>query len=163
MVEKRTKKEKIELLKEHFFYEITNLSQILEYADQLSQEGKTEQFFKNIIIDSFLLHARNLFEFFYYDGDKKDYARASHFLDSTKDWTKLRPDETTWLNKLKKRINSEVSHLTYNRISGTPPEKYWRLNILYSDFVDIVKIFLENISKEYVSEPIMRLKKELKV
>ncbi|MFA6098809.1 MAG: hypothetical protein WCV50_03475 [Patescibacteria group bacterium] len=130
---------------EHFAYEddMLNFSfnKIFECLKQ--QEQKSLQ----MALECFLLHARNLLEFFYYRKNGKSYIRAIDFIES-KQWEKLLPKKTARIIKLQKRIDNELMHLTDKRISGIPPEKSWDIDILL-DFIVLTKIFKKNLPNEY--------------
>ncbi len=109
--------------------------------------------FGNMALETFLLHARNLREFFYRD-DKggHDDARAFEVFKDKDPWRKIRPNETDSIKEVKKRANKELAHLTYKRISGTPPEKGWEYGKILSDLLGVIEVFLGKLPEKYSGE-----------
>jgi hypothetical protein len=89
------------------------------------------------LIESFVVHLRNLIDFFYREGHGDDVT-AQDFLDPTNIW---KPNEPVTLTKAHKRANKELSHLTQARISGTPPDKAWDVTGLLDEIDKVAKDF----------------------
>lgn len=142
----RSDEDKKVLLQEHFHYEVSMLQAIYQIRRSITAP---DQFQENVILEVFLFHGRNLHEFFYYDSHQKDAARASQFLDECKDWKDLRPPKTQSLKELEKRVNLELTHLTYKRIRGKSPDKRWVLSALYDDLMNVVDVFMKNVADKY--------------
>ena len=153
-----TQKEKKTFLNEHFLYEIQMMKNVVYYFHDLKKQDQLTHFHMNLIIDDFMLHARNLYEFFFHDKDQEDHARAQHFMKEGIQWKDIKPEKTSWIKKLEVRANLEVSHLTYRRISGTPPEKAWDFMTMYIEFHDITHKFLLNVSEEYLGQEIIEFR-----
>lgn len=77
----------------------------------------------NALLESFALHVRNLIDFLYAENPSSDDVYAGDFFPCKEDWAKIRPQITPLLEKVKKRANKEVSHLTYSRIEVNQEEK----------------------------------------
>lgn len=118
--------------------------------------------FTNMALETFLLHARNLREFFYGEKQFQDDARAYQFFTDKECWKKIRPGETDSIKEVTKRGNKELAHLTYKRISGTPPEKGWDCRKIRSDFLEVVKVFLDKLPEKYSGKNLNDLKSEMK-
>jgi len=144
-----------EYLEEHYHYEIAMLA--FSFQQLLENQRPPDQNKNNMAIECFLLHARNLYEF-YYHSPNKDYSRATNFI---LDWDKYRPAKTTAIKEQENRINLELSHLTYKRIAGSTPEKQWNYGNLYNDYLIITKTFLEHLPKQYIGGKLARLKADL--
>jgi hypothetical protein len=67
-----------------------------------------------VLGESFLLHFRNLIDFFYTPGKYPTDVVASHYTDSNSSWT---PNTPAWLKDDKERCNKLLSHLTYDRVT----------------------------------------------
>lgn len=146
----------INFLDEHFSYEVDMIFFSLKKCIEL---GKTTENIpnKNMAIENFLLHARNLLEFFYQPHNKNEKCSyAGHFFNNEDDWGKICPNKTETIKQLEKRVHNEVTHLGYDRISGTPPEKSWDNQQLLKDFMAIIKIFIENTNDKYISEELRK-------
>jgi len=117
----------------------------------------------NMALETFLLHARNLREFFYNDNKRYDTdARAWDFLEEKNLWQKLRPAEMESMIEIRERAGKELAHLSYKRIYGTPPEKSWNTGETLSDLLKVVGIFLEHLSPKYFGDRLRNLKQRVK-
>jgi len=127
---------KIVLLQRDFLYEVKTIEEDFKI---LKPRGFV---FFEPILESFLMHSRNLYEFFYVGGNG-DKARASHFV---KEWIKTPPDE---IKKWIIRINQYLSHLSYNRVI----EKYkpWDITFIYGHFKSLITEFLSGVPNSYLS------------
>lgn len=101
------------------------------------------------LLETFTVECRNLLEFFYATAPSNpkrfDDAVALDFFEDTKTWESLRESLLTpELEKAKQRISKETTHLTYSRLSGTPPEKQWNLEQIYKDMAEVARLFIEN-------------------
>ncbi len=145
---------------EHFYYEVSMMKLSLyiarkNFSDKIIQNNKM-----NIVLEIFLLHARNLLEFFYDKNDcKKDIAHVNHFLKSGIKWKKIQTKSNSWYKSLNKKINIYLSHMNYNRKIDIK-EKEWNLLELKKDFNNIIKVFLKNIDDKYLTGNIVCLKRE---
>ena len=111
-------------------------------------------------LETCLLHARNLREFFYHDDKRyKTDARPSDFFRDKNEWERVRPQETNWIKKVKNRADKELAHLTYRRHSGTPPEKEWDCGVIQRDFFKVIKVFLDHLPKKYIGNGLWYIKK----
>jgi len=73
----------------------------------------------NAALESTLLHARNLLDFFTGDPTPKDDMRAAHFLPVAEGgWWKS--SRLGLLSSLRNDLNYSISHLTYRRTRGKP-------------------------------------------
>jgi len=109
---------------------------------------------QNAILESFLLHIRNLIDFFQGTADKgKGYKRnckdiivrdfkdeEGEYLDIVEEWS-ITPED-------KKKINKRLAHLSEDRLTE---EKDWGKEIVKfeAEIEKQIKIFLEKISNEY--------------
>ena len=114
---------------------------------------------QNALIESFVIHYRALFDFFYIEP-RSDDASAGHYFDSVEDWAAwaehgwagLRPPETELLQKSRKRAGKEIMHLTYTRLDVTPETKPWRFREITDDLNRVVQTFLDNVPRERLGD-----------
>jgi hypothetical protein len=132
---------------------------LLYSVKMLNQSGRNnDQSGINMALDNFVAHGRNLLEFFYYPkSNSYDYARATHFVDEA-NWEKVRPQKTELIKELERRASNEMVHLSFKRISGTPPEKTWNCGRCSTDLLVVTKKFLEILPEKYFSDTITNLK-----
>ncbi|MDO8508186.1 MAG: hypothetical protein Q7S27_00715 [Nanoarchaeota archaeon] len=155
-----TSKEKNDLIREHFYYEVFMLINLRNYLiDYFSGRNSLFTIHQNVLINSILLHSRNLLEFFYYPIDKNNnYARARDFMI---DWEKKIPNKTKAIIELEKRTSNECTHLTYNRLVGLEHKK-WDLISMTNDLIKLIKLFLDNLPQTYFDEKLISLHNNLK-
>jgi len=111
-----TAKEMADLLDEHLPYEIQMLFVIHDSVYPTHQLSPIQL---NVVLESFCIHARNLFEFFTRTESGKDnYAFAQAFVpkfDAFHD-----PKVRTRKDVLYRQICAQIFHLTFNRVKGSP-------------------------------------------
>lgn len=143
-----------DFLNEHFVYEINMLHySSMRLAYHLKEKDQNGI---NMSLEDFLLHGRNLLEFFYYK-QTDNYVRASHFINND-EWRKNKPSKTKNIIELEKRSSKELVHLTFDRISGMPPEKLWNYYECLKDLLILTKIFLNLLPKKFYGSEIINLK-----
>jgi hypothetical protein len=108
---------------------------------------KEEGFFTNVFIEEFLLHARNLFTFFYSDVRVKDDAIARDYLINIEDFFSKRsqPDE---FKDFKTKWNKMLYHLTYSRLDYDGKKKTWDCTKLFQLIDETEKAFFDSISED---------------
>jgi len=159
-----TDQQKKEFLGEHFGYEVDMLSYSAYKIKQLGEQSKGKHVWEmNMPQETFVLHSRNLIEFFY--GDKQPQypcdARAYDFFEDKRVWEAARPQKTSNMVELMTRSGKEMAHITYLRISGTPPEKSWDDGQLNYEILKVVKSFLENLPSIYLSPELEAMRKQI--
>ena len=84
------------------------------------QLPQPEIFNRNLLIESCILHFRNLVDFFYPSSPQSDDISASDYVSS---WgSPTLPDN---LKDARIRANKELAHLTLKRKTGHSPDKLW--------------------------------------
>lgn len=146
--------EKKRYLREHFYYEV----KMLHFAVcKFALTDILDIWNRNMALETFLLHARNLKEFFYYKPCKK-YLRAYDFVENEIKWDRDKPKKTHWIIEVESRADKELAHLTNERIYGTPPEKKWKCGIIQRDFLKLAKCFLDHLPEKYIDERLREIK-----
>jgi hypothetical protein len=92
----------------------------------------SEGFFHNAILESFLLHTRNLIDFFF-GKDVDDDVVATHFLDHPKEI--MKPD----VLDISRKINKKLAHLTWTRIKEEKTE--WQITEIATAMNTIIDQF----------------------
>lgn len=108
----------------------------------------------NAMLETFLIHARNLIDFFYNDSPRKDDVVAKDFVS---DWETLRPTFTVLLVETRDNANKHLTHLTYARIDLTEPWK-WHFEEIESNLVEVLNKFFETVSEECLCSEIIKTK-----
>jgi hypothetical protein len=152
----RKRREAIELREasEHLFYEFWMFS-TLARALTTNVFGK-DNVANNAILESFLIHARNLLDFLFADSREPriDDVVAEDFLEVSEQWPAARGKMDPVLETLNRRVGKEVAHLTYARLNVEADAKPWHfldlaleVEILRDRFLGIVPA--ENLSSAY--------------
>lgn len=105
--------------------------------------------FAEIVMESCLLHLRNIGEFFF-EGDKtEDDIRITHYFGKLISKNELENEikkfESKWKG-FKTRINKKVGHLTFSRLNTAPINMSEKNDI---DFVNLINLFENNLPEEY--------------
>ena len=104
----------------------------------------------NIMIESCVLHLRNLIDFLYLDKPKPSDVIAADFFRQN-EWNSLRPTISAVLEAARIRANKEMAHLTTDRIAGTTVEKAWNFIDLAVEIKSLMRLFAENALSERIS------------
>lgn len=118
-----------------YMYELAMLRLTCRACFYLSQYNPNEEMLKNAMIESSLIHARNLMDFFCGGETHKDDIRACHFVKATV-W---QPPKLKYLCQMKEKINKHLSHLTYSR---TSEKVHWNLRRIETEIEEANKRFL---------------------
>ena len=128
---------------EHIKYEINMFSLCYLTLNIFREKG----LFRNVFIESFLIHARNLYIFFYSDDyrDDDDIIARDYVIDFKK-YIKERTDQNKFKD-IKIKWNKLLTHLSCSRLKYIDENKDWYISILFQ-LIDTTKIaFLNSISK----------------
>jgi hypothetical protein len=119
---------------EHLLYE---WQLFLFTRKELSEEIKVAM--RRVLIESFVMHLRNLIDFFYTTGQDDDVVAA----DFCPGWNERISDK---LREAKARANKELNHLTLKRKDGTDPSKAWDIDGLFREVHVVAKAFVSKTS-----------------
>ncbi|MBP6913383.1 MAG: hypothetical protein KBC00_02110 [Candidatus Levybacteria bacterium] len=125
---------------EHIIYEFMMFRRTSEFLTSPIQE----QLLKNMIIESFAIHSRTLFDFFYKNRSQSDDIIA---LDYIHPGNKFRPSKTG-LSNLSQKTNKQVSHLTYARNNYNFRTKGWNVIRIKSRMELTIKSFMKALEGE---------------
>lgn len=104
-------------------------------------------FVENAILESFVIHLRNLLDFFYSDGSRKDDVVAAKYFRSGVLPIDF-PAKTTALNNAQMRAHKQVAHLTTARLPGGDAEKGWHAAPLMLELAKAIRAFTANAAPE---------------
>lgn len=150
-------------LDEHFLYEVRELYACVWFSMSIQRHAgraspQVELFLSNAALDHFLLHARNLLEFYYEERKPHLYARAREFVPS---WRP--PKKTASIRRLEKRVHGEVTHLAWERLGVHPSEKGWPFVQIGIDLLEVTERFLASMDIRYHSQRIRELRAEASI
>jgi hypothetical protein len=136
-------------------YEIQMFEEL--YNSFNNPEYTKTQFKRNILIESFVVHAYCLFRFFYQGEkeikNKKVYKRrpsdiiAEDFDINRQKFRKNRTPKKD-LNIIEKKRNKQIAHLTYNRIYRNKKTKPWKVNIIYKRLNKTMWAFISSLPEK---------------
>jgi hypothetical protein len=131
----------------HVRYELWMLLRLGEYfikaEDPVREWGRV---MANAMIESFVIHLRNLITFLYSERLESKDVMAADFFDDPEEWLRKRPLMSPNLRRARTRSHREVVHLTTDRIAGTPPKKMWPVRILVQEIQELMTLFCDSAS-----------------
>src|SRR5262245_33687947 len=125
--------------KNHVRYEIDMFFRV---GFELLPLNSDDLLYKNVLVESFATHLRNLLFFLYpYSPYPEDIISDHCFLVPVDDWKKKRPKETAAFRDARDRASQEVSHLTVSRRDGNGSK--WLILDLMKNINTVLKIFVD--------------------
>lgn len=129
---------------EHPFFEI---DQMIFCASALRSEP--DVFAPQVgfaLAESFLIHARSLLHFFFFDDHKRKPTDllAGDFVVNPTAWRGAYPAPSKLLEAFKIRVDTEIAHVTTLRKAGQPPQKAWDVHAILNEFTSTMKDFLDH-------------------
>jgi hypothetical protein len=144
---------------EHLIYEIemvagltrrlSNMRTLLESRSRSSNELADELFDlagRNADIEAFGLHTRLLLDFFYRDKRIQHDAIAADFFGDDS-WRQIRPEKTSGLEQIARRVGEEIAHLSYRR-AARETAKTWSYGEIWRDLACVVCVFVDSAAPE---------------
>jgi hypothetical protein len=126
---------------DHLHYEFWMLMSVV---NALASGKVSDQWLVNALLESFVIHLRNLIDFFYIERPQNDDVIAADFFAKKDAWEKIRPAISNDLSKSRTRAHKEIAHLTYARLHVTPATKGWNFIKISTDITSIMKLFFHN-------------------
>lgn len=144
---------------EHIVYEIM----MFEGTAHKLMGNVQDQFEKNILLESFAIHSRNLFEFFYTKKKRKDDMVVGDFTIRKHEFILKRTRKRN-LENLTKKTNKQVAHLTYSRNNYNVSTKGWDVSKInnymnktilafFDCLEDKQKVWFQHYYKKYNVQP----------
>jgi hypothetical protein len=129
---------------EHLLYEL----QMFVFAGRELARPNLAGPMRSIVIESFVIHLRNLIDFFFTPPTHDDDVAAIHFYPQ---WNEAIPDI---LKVARNRANKELSHLTLERKTGLHPDKPWDVAALYQSMHKVAEKFVSKASPAKLSSAV---------
>lgn len=109
-----------------------------------------------VLLESFLIHARNLIAFLYSSGKKDDIWAVDYFTDPVTKWNKVRPKISKLLDDTRKEAGYRLAHVSYKRLNGV---KRWEFMKILCNIRLILQKFLCQVQKSKL-DPCLRILKK---
>lgn len=106
----------------------------------------------NALLEAFLLHTRNLIEFFFPERPRPTDVIAADFCLQNA-WE---PTAPSLIEEWRFRANKEINHITSRRISGISREKAWNFYAITVELEILVNRFREVALKERLSSEVFQ-------
>jgi hypothetical protein len=101
------------------------------------------------LLEAFLIHARNLYDFLYTHKGKKHDVLAQQFFPSPDVWFKTRGKVSAATRNDRNRMDKKLAHLSYTRQTD---EAGWRCDRITDELRAGMERFLATVSPELLSE-----------
>ena len=126
---------------EHLLYEV----QMFQWMTKtlLTKSSQFEALERCALIESFAIHFRNLFEFFYNQSPRDTDVVAADYFDNPASWSR-KPSSV--LVAARKRADKEVSHLTLQRKDAGDPAKNWPVGAYFNEMRSTIQEFVATAS-----------------
>lgn len=109
----------------------------------LDESEIQDELLRNAVLESFLVHARELIKFFYPGRSDPDTdVMATDFIDASATWTPSK-NFSYWEDE-KARIDKRLAHMSYLR---TTLDAEWQVNRIYGDLCELRDDFLKIAGK----------------
>jgi hypothetical protein len=125
-----------------------------EVPDPEDEHGKVVG---NALVESFVVHLRNLIMFLYPEKvGPYDITSVDFFPDPTL-WEAIRPRVSGTLLTARDRAHREIVHLTTARFFGRPPEKAWPISALTTEVRVLMRLFADHASSDRLHRSVKQL------
>lgn len=139
-------REALEEAQKHVEYEVGMLEQT---AKMLPRSPDLSDAHDRAILESFIIHTRNLVDFLY-KGKGRDRIAAEDFIDA-KVWREQRPNESKLIKDAYIRANNDVAHLTYTRLKNSKRGEQWPISEITKEILEAYALFEELVpSKQHL-------------
>lgn len=130
--------EELQKASEALYYEISMLNECAEFSRVFKNIISLCPFLKNVVIESFCVHLRNMIEFF--GEEKKDYVTYNDFILPHK----IVAFRHNLSKKYNKKINNLLSHLTFERLKSDQAYSKWELCQIANEVNENFREFFKN-------------------
>jgi len=121
---------------------------MFEWCANELQKRPEDYAYRNCLLESFLMHARVLHDFFMF-GPKEDAVSAQDFFDDPSTWQIKSRKLCPYLSKERRRLQGMVPHLTYRRLNyKRTGQKPWNVTAIIDDITRAWAFFLASLPPE---------------
>lgn len=150
----------LQALSEHLLYEIEMLEHCTSRIRSLLRNQDVNTFTEKdryVFLESFLLHARTLYEFLFTrkGKDDKNALRANDFME---DDSYDIPSSRVALIRMKHMIDTRLVHLSQHRLSVKESDTDWDVGFIFNEIYQQLLEFFDRVDDNHVCEQ-LRLRK----
>ncbi|HDD54633.1 MAG: hypothetical protein DRI65_15935 [Chloroflexota bacterium] len=145
MPRKKRSDEELNQASEHLYYEYW---MFVTLANVQSTGAFGKGAINNALLEAFTIHTRSILDFLYRDESRDDDVLAIDFFDTPDEWISIRPEKSSTLQSIHKRVGKEVAHLTYTRQEISPEDKNWPFLEIANDVEAVFSEFLNLVPKD---------------
>jgi len=138
---------------EHLYYEFAMLFGVVD----ILQKEVEDVYLYNALLESFVVHAANILDFFYKPMIKEDDAKAEHFMDHPQAWRKILPPYEKHFKKFDMKRNKRVVHLSYKRLEIHAEDRRWGVRKIAKEIKKLLKLFVKNANPQHLHPRIIEL------
>ncbi|KAA3644843.1 MAG: hypothetical protein DWQ07_15685 [Chloroflexi bacterium] len=137
----------------HQLWHSANLLGILSGECKEGEDRLNVRMLCNSMLDSFGVHARALYYFFYVKPRLEDVVAS----DYVSDWEAMRPKAGKELKKINQKASKQVVHLTRTRMQYEENigMKAWNIGGICQEFVGVISCFIELADDYFIGESLM--------
>ena len=122
--------------------------EMFEWCGQEAAKKHAHRGMKNSLLESFLIHARVLYDFFVTPATRDDIS-AQHFFDDPNTWANSTQNLCPYLRSERIRLQGMVPHLTYRRLDyERAGQKEWDVSAVTKDISQAWQQFLSALPKD---------------
>jgi hypothetical protein len=147
MARKRRKPAELRAASGDLYYEYDMLC-VLETL--LRPKGIGKSHLGKGLLEAFLVHVRNLYDFFFPRRARRQDLLAEDFFPTPRGWNGVRGKIPIGLRKDRPRIDVMLSHLSYSRQDIKQSE--WHCTRIKNDVQGVMKRFLDSVSEEFLND-----------
>ena|ERR1700674_1330936 len=122
---------------EHLFHELK-----MFWWLNKNVRSQTDEHMKDALLESFVLHLRNLIHFFCVPRHRDDVC-AEDFFDDPAEWIR---SESSHLKLARARAGKELSHLTDKRKDEGDLTKRWEVDVMFAEIKELAEKFVAKAS-----------------
>lgn len=132
-----------------------------KFVDFYTNDGSRNKVLGNALLESFMIHTRNLLDFLYESSSNLDDIISSDFMPGGRANYEQANKSNFSVNcedyvSLKTRINKQISHLTYTRTTIEPSEKEWTFRKIVFRLCTDLNQWISKVDKTKIDQTIMK-------
>lgn len=118
---------------------------MLRYTFEKLMGDDAQEQESNCYLESFLIHARNLLDFFVRPSSaRKDDVIARHFFEPESRWEMHESNICRNLQKKRITIHKTLAHISYSRTT----EAEWDIHVIFAELEEAVQIFKKHLGAD---------------